>query len=131
MDYTVTSCMTLFQISAKRFWPADCSFFTPSCVRLNAHLPPSLPRLFRVVLMKSQERFCAISTPCFILKTNEYFGITPPSPTSFLLKHGQTSTSIRRTLRFHVMKQPTTVSLVNLASVLWSLSLVCDSSCAT
>jgi hypothetical protein len=45
-----------------------------------------------------------------------------PSPTSFLLKHGQTFACesimmIRRTLNFHVMNQPTTVSLLNLASV--------------
>ena len=43
-NYTGRLCMTPFRGSVEKFWLADCTPFIPSCVRLNARLPLSLPR---------------------------------------------------------------------------------------
>ena len=81
-------------------------------------MPQLPPHSSRTVMMKPQGQFCTISMLYFIPKMIEYFGIILSSPTSLssLVKHGQTSASIWRTLHFRVMNPTTTVSLANLAS---------------
>jgi len=53
---------------------------------------------------------------CFIPKMIEFIGTMPPFLISFLIQHGQTSASARRTLHFHAMNLPITIFSANLAS---------------
>jgi hypothetical protein len=114
--YRQIMCDAFSKLSGKVLARRLCTLYTFLCTaeRTSASI---VAALVRMVMMKLQGQFCAISMLCFIPKMIECFGIMLPSPTSFLLKHGQTSALITRTLHFRVTNQPTTVSLANLASV--------------